>query len=50
MGKEHDFRAFADADHGYMNFSNPDRFYPTVAEESWALMLDFLAARLGGKS
>ena len=50
LGKEHDFRAFADADHGYMNFSNPDRFHPTVAEESWALTLDFLRARLGGKS
>ena len=33
-----------------MNFSNPDRYHPTVAEESWALTLDFLAARLGGKS
>ena len=50
LGKEHDFRAFADADHGYMNFSNPDRYHPTVAEESWALTLDFLGARLGGKS
>ena len=50
LGKEHDFRDFPEAGHAFMNFTNPDFYREAVAEQAWALTLEFLAARLGGKA
>ena len=50
LGKEHDFRDFPEAGHAFMNYTNPEFYREAVAEQAWELTLEFLAARLGGKS
>ena len=50
LGKEHDFRDFADAGHAFMNYTNPAFYREAVAAQAWELTLEFLGARLGGKA
>ncbi len=50
LGKEHHFRDFPEAGHAFMNYTNPEFYREAVAEQAWELTLEFLAARLGGKS
>ena len=49
LGKEHDFRDYPEAGHGYMNFNNPERYNEPAAKASWPLTLSFLAKHLKGK-
>ena len=41
-GVAHQFHSFVGAGHGYMDFSNPQRYHTDAAAESWPLTLAFL--------
>jgi len=40
------FHRYDGADHAFQNFTNPDRFHPQAAEDSWSKTLDFLGEAL----
>ena len=46
LGKDHEFREYPKAGHGYMNFNNPERYNKEASEASWPLALSFLIKHL----
>jgi carboxymethylenebutenolidase len=44
--KEHEFHAYPDAGHAFMDFTNPKRYREAAAKASWPRTLDFFARRL----
>ncbi len=46
LGKNHEFREYPEAGHGYMNFNNPERYNKAASEESWPLAISFLIKHL----
>jgi len=47
-GKAHEFHAYANAGHAFMNFTNPERYREAAAEASWPRTLAFLERHLRG--
>ncbi len=45
-GKAHEFHAYANAGHAFMNFSNAERYRESAAASSWPRTLDFFARHL----
>ena len=45
-GKAHEFHAYANAGHAFMNFTNPERYREAAAEASWPRTLAFLERHL----
>jgi carboxymethylenebutenolidase len=47
LGKPHEFFAYPDAGHAFLNFVNPQRYREDASLASWPRTLDFLARQLG---
>ncbi len=49
-GKEHEFHAYENAGHGFMDFTNAQRYREVAQQASWPRTLAFLARHLGSQS
>lgn len=47
LNKAHEFYAYPDAGHAFMNFTNPQRYREEASHVSWPRTLDFLSQQLG---
>jgi len=45
-GKPHEFHAYPDAGHAFMNFTNAERYRESATSSSWPRTLEFLARHL----
>lgn len=45
-GKPHEFHAYPNAGHAFMNFANPERYREAATEASWPRTLEFLERHL----
>ena len=48
LGKPHEFFAYADAAHAFMNFENAERYREAASKASWPRTVGFLARQLKG--
>jgi carboxymethylenebutenolidase len=46
LGKEHEFHAYENAGHAFMNFANPNMYREQAATTSWPRTLEFFARHL----